>query len=373
MVSLVSASATERSRKMEEVRFTARSELVLVPVLVSDKSGMHVSGLKKEDFTVYEDGAERQVTTFEEITSNNQRLARANNPKEFSNMPGGNASDRRVTLIVLDLLNTPFLDQERSRQELLKYLSESVDEQEPTGLFVLTSRGIQVIHDFTADPLVLVGALRRVRGDASGKWKISEGLQVNTAANARTEADSSQDPRQHDIQSEMKRLKAMLKQAELNSQRFQQRVGITITLQAMQQLAQAMRGLSGRKALIWVSGGFPFDINNKFSIAGANAEEDLNAFYERTWQLLEDAQVALYPVDAKGLQANIADATVAHLDGGPGEFVRNANLARMNTEETFQTFAEGTGGRAYFNSNDLVRGFRKRFTTPHNTICLDIT
>ncbi|MGA2357098.1 MAG: VWA domain-containing protein, partial [Terriglobales bacterium] len=51
-----------------EVKFTARSELVLIPTLVTDKSGNHITGLKKEDFTVLENGAEQKIATFEEIT-----------------------------------------------------------------------------------------------------------------------------------------------------------------------------------------------------------------------------------------------------------------------------------------------------------------
>ena len=351
MASVLCAFATNKPTKNEEVTFTARSELVLVPVLVTDRSGAHVSGLKKEDFTVYEDGAPRQIATFEEITSNNQRLVRPSNPREFSNALGGSASEQRITLIVLDFLNTPFLDQQRGRQELLKYLMESVDEREPTGLLVLTSSGLQVIHDFTTDPLVLVGALHRVASDAGTKWKMSEELQAKAAAD-----DLAQVGRQNDIQSEVDKLEIIAARGELNLQRFQERLAITITLQAMQQVAQAMRGFSGRKALIWVSGGFPFDINEKFNIAGGDA--DLNDSYERTFQLLEDAQVAIYPVDDKGLQANSADAAVAHLGAGPGDNVRAGNWARMDTEATFQTFATATGGRAYFNSNDLVKGFR---------------
>src|ERR1700684_3954064 len=59
-----------------EVKFTARTELVLIPTLVTDKSGNHISGLKKEDFTVLENGSEQKIATFEEITSDAHRLSR---------------------------------------------------------------------------------------------------------------------------------------------------------------------------------------------------------------------------------------------------------------------------------------------------------
>src|ERR1019366_685677 len=94
-----------------EVKFTARTALVLIPTLVTDKSGNHISGLKKEDFTVLENGAEQKIATFEEITSDAHRLSRPKSPNEFSNSLPGESSNRRITLMVLDLINTPFMDQ----------------------------------------------------------------------------------------------------------------------------------------------------------------------------------------------------------------------------------------------------------------------
>jgi len=45
--------------------------------------------------------------------------------------------------------------------------------------------------------------------------------------------------------------------------------------------------------------------------------------------------------------------------GNPGKnYGRNMRSRQMDTESTFKTFASMTGGRAYYNSNDLVKGFR---------------
>ena len=133
----VSATPNNKEKDKEketesEVKFTARAELVLVPTLVTDKSGNHITGLKKEDFTVLENGAEQKIATFEEITSDPHRYSRPKSPNEFSNSIAGPASNRRITIMVLDLLNTRFTDQAYARQDLLKYLTQSVDQREPT-------------------------------------------------------------------------------------------------------------------------------------------------------------------------------------------------------------------------------------------------
>src|SRR5450755_2665058 len=162
-----------KDKENSELKFTARTELVLIPTLVTDKSHNHIGGLKKEDFTVLENGVEQKVATFEEITSAAQRWSRPGNPNassnsnDFSNMLAGQPANRRVTLIVLDLLNTPFVDQAYARKDLLKYLTQSVDQREPTALYTLNRNGLHIIHDFTTDPRVLVAALHKVKGDAA--------------------------------------------------------------------------------------------------------------------------------------------------------------------------------------------------------------
>ncbi len=354
-----------------EVKFTARSELVLIPTLVTDKSGNHITGLKKEDFTVLENGAEQKVATFEEITSDAQRMTRPRNPNEFSNSLAGGSTNRRITLIVLDFINTKFADQAYARQDLLKYLTQSVDQHEPTALYTLTRNGIQVIHDFTTDPRVLVAALHKVKGDPVQMVDSDEDVDAmsgtaTAAAPGGGGAKGSGGSKGSDsVASEVQNLQAMLQESALNFQSFEQRIAITYTLDGMQQVAQTLAGFPGRKSLIWASGGFPFSVSDntmQLAPAGRDTLSDVLPLYEHTWQLLNDAQIALYPVDVKGLQntsmPSISAPTTSASMRNPGQTYRRLSWRQMDTQGTFQTFASMTGGRAYYNSNDLVKGFR---------------
>ena len=339
-----------------EVKFTARTELVLIPTLVTDKSGNHILGLKQEDFTVLENGAEQRISTFEEITSDPHRLSRPRNPNEFSNSLAGGPSARRITLMVLDLINTPFMDQAYARKDLLKYLTQSVDQREPTALYTLTRSGVHVIHDFTTDPRVLVAALHKVKGDTSQMVDSLEDVEAITGT-ASPDGSAGVDPGA--VQTEAQQLQTMMEDAELNFQSFQQRLAITYTLQGMQQVAQALAGFPGRKALIWAGGGFPFSVSDntmQLAPAGRDTLSDVLPLYEHTWQLLNNAQIALYPVDVKGLQTVTTPSASVRTPGR--NYARNMTWRQMDTQGTLQTFAGMTGGRAYYNSNDLVKGFR---------------
>lgn len=373
----ICTSSVAKDKGNSEVKFTSRTELVLIPTLVTDKSGAHISGLKKEDFTVLENGSAQQISTFEEITSAPTLLSRPAHPDEFSNAVTGSGSTRRVTLIVLDLLNTSFADQAYARKELLTYLSQSVDRREPTGLYILDRSGIHVVHDFATAPGVLIAALRKVRGDASQMVDTPEDMEAMTGTatpeGSAGDSDStgggggrpgSAAAMAGAVQQEASRMQAMLEDAVLNFQSFQQRLAITYTLEAMQQVAQALGGFPGRKSLIWAGGGFPFSVSDntmQLAPAGRDSLVDVLPMYERTWQLLNDAQIALYPIDVKGLTSNGPSAAIGVPNNPkhPGAFNRSANWRQLDTQATLETFAAATGGRPYFNSNDLVKGFRQ--------------
>jgi VWFA-related protein len=331
---------------------------VLIPTLVTDKSGKHITGLKQEDFTVLENGAEQKIATFEEISTDPARFSRPRNsdPTIFSNSLGGGVSSRRITLMVLDLINTPIMDQAMARHDLLKYLTQSVDQREPTALYTLTRSGIHVVHDFTTDPRVLVAALHKVRGDPTQLVDSPETMET-IAGSASPDGSAGVDPGA--VQTEAQQLQSMMEDAALNLQSFEQRLAITYTLEAMQQVAQALAGFPGRKSLVWASGGFPFSVSDdtmQLAPAGRDSLTDVLPMYEHTWQLLNDAQISLYPVDVKGLQVVVAPN--ASLRNPGKNFSRNMSWRNLDTQSTLQTFAAMTGGRAYYNSNDLVKGFR---------------
>lgn len=360
-----------------EVKFTSRTELVLVPTVVTDKSGNHIAGLKKEDFTILENGSERQVATFEEITSDPVRLSRPLKPNEFSNsLSVSGRATRRITLIVLDVLNTSSADQAYLRNQLLKYLSQSLDSREPTGLYVLDRRGVHVIHDFTSDPRVLIAALHKVLGQPSQLVDTpGDVATVTGAANpvgsatggvSGMTAGPSGPPvtaLMSAVSAEAAALQTAIEDSTKNFESFQQRVAITYTLDAMQQVAQQLAGIPGRKALIWASGGFPFSVSDttmELALPAQATMADVRPQYERTWQLLNDAQIAVYAVDVKGPQPDMPTAST-EMKGGTAEFsndMRSVGFKQVNTQATFETFAAATGGRAYLNSNDLTKGFR---------------
>ncbi len=340
-------SAQETRPPAQTSTLTSRTELVLVPTLVREKSGVPVTGLAKTDFTLLENGAERKIAVFEEIKTTAVRQRRQALPAgEFSNYLVDEPAPRRVTVIVMDSINTQFSDRAYARDHILKFLGEMAGSNEPVALLQLQRGGVRVIHDFTTDPAVLAKALRRFRPGAE-------------APVAESEEDSS-DPL---VSAEAQQVASMMQETEQNFQAFQRLVAARLTLDGMQAIASAYAALPGRKSLIWASGGFPFSIDDlSRALSGGvgsatSTLSDILPFYEKTWQALNDANMALYPVDVRGLVVLAPTASSRISASNIQASAQRRAWMHQETLATFREFADMTGGRAYFNTNDLVRAF----------------
>jgi VWFA-related protein len=330
-----------------QTSFKVRAELVTVPVVVTDKSGAHIENLKKEDFVVLEDGKEQKLATFEEIQPPLGPLRRTSpQPNQFSNVAPGESSPTRLIMIVLDMINTPFEDQAYAKKQLLKYLADTIDSSQPTSLMVITRSGLKVIHDFTTDPQVLIAALKKVQGQRQ--------LVEEASQEAIPEGGDQ-------LSQEISSLMEFQQQTEQAMESFQRRVAIIDTLEAMQQIAQSAAGLPGRKALIWASAGFPFSINDTTMVLTEGPRLDSLAdvlpLYEKTWKALNQSQIAVYPVDVRGLTN--PGFVSSQIRNPRRDYYSRAQWQHLDTLGTFQVFAQATGGRAFYNTNDLSTAFRK--------------
>jgi len=162
----------------------------------------------------------------------------------------------------------------------------------------------------------------------------------------------------------LQQMEALQKEIELNVNSQLRRYSVLNTLAGLRQVAQACALIPGRKAVVWVTGGIPFDISpTDMSIMGSPFPggrrdwSDVYAEYVRTWRALNDSQVALYPIDVRGMtNPTLVDPSVmnqgSRLDRRAGPY-----QDRQTTSADY-TFADATGGRAFYGS-DLKKGFEE--------------
>ena len=338
--------------------FTSTTELVLIPTVVHDKSGDHVAGLQKEDFSVKQDGKSRPIAVFEEVRTDSGRVHRSTGEHgTFSNFePGGN-DYHRLNIIVVDFVNTPFADQANARAELVKFLSEVAESGEPMCLMALTRGGLTLVHDFTDDPKLLAAALRKVES--------------NTAPLIHEPTvDPGHPPPSDPLGGMLTMLIRGQMQAEALQASTERKDTAFITVQALQQVAKAFRGLPGRKALIWASSGFPFSLSPPSTLmcdpaCPVSQRGEIQSAYDNLWRLMNDAQIAIYSVDLRSSVSGMPSADEGTFtrpsDVGDPEFdtAAQAQWKRQDTDSALQLFAENTGGKAFLGGNNLVQTFQQ--------------
>jgi hypothetical protein len=140
---------------------------------------------------------------------------------------------------------------------------------------------------------------------------------------------------------------------------FQQEKAIEVTMNAFLGIAWSLSGVPGRKSVIWATGGFPFTIASDSAVPGGY----LSLLYERTMAALTSAQISVYPVDVRGLVATsvVSDPSVSRTRTGPALMRQVTNRAwlQQSSLDTLIEFADMTGGKAFYNSNDLASSFKR--------------
>jgi VWFA-related protein len=368
--------------------FRVSTKAVVVDVVVTDSKGHPVKGLVQQDFHLAEDGKPQDLHSFREFTGNDDQPKTATSPPAPQSLPAAVpakpsanffSNDTRVaesgsvTMILFDLLNTPLQDQVFARQQLLKFL-QSKPKNSQLALCTLSggaSSGatshLRLIQGFTADETLLLAAARGKKAlPKNVRWQVSASGTENSVDRVASLAQSGET-------SGFQGLSAVLQsmQAEQQVTDTDERAGIT--LESMMLLSRYLSGIPGRKNVVWLSGSFPISISATTN-SGNPALDNPNYTYKikLVTNLLAEAQIAVYPVDVRGLLGGglAADnsggmggpTTVAPVDFSASSVIAPTpnipqdmqSLAREAAErDTLTQFATATGGKAFYNSNGI--------------------
>jgi VWFA-related protein len=304
----------------------ANTRLVVVDVVATDSKGNPVSDLKAEDFTVLEDGKPQKLSAFT-FKRHSQATQVAGGPAGggFSNAPQYKDVSS-LNVILLDSINGNFDSHAYGRDELLKFLDKGTLTQ-PTALYVLEQKLI-LMHDFTTNIAELKALVEGYKPKGSSRV---QGVYAAASPFSERAADDSTTPNT-----------------------------MNISINALNTLARALAGYPGRKNLIWVSAGFPLTLfpeiindtpsgvitngnvsappglSNVQFASGQGTGKDFEEAIEKTANALMNAQVAVYPIDESGVNRN----------------------NHLNTINTMRALADRTGGKAFYNTNDIQAGVR---------------
>jgi VWFA-related protein len=313
--------------------FRSLSSVVTVNVVVTDRYNQPVSNLQARDFTVLEDGRPQSIRYFEQHWPTDKEASVAPlqlPPHQFTNFrdqyPTG-----VMNIVLFDMLNTPMMDQVYGRDQLLKFL-RNIPQGQLVALFTLDSR-LRMVQGFTDDPEKLLRAANMVHPGMTTQMASSEQQIRQQEAEARSLGDLSG---------------AHFAQALADEESFRAGYRVEATVDAIAALSRAVAGYAGRKNLLWLSAGFPLYVGPDVNLPDPMRNVvRYQAQVNRLGIALASSEMAVYPIDVRGLVVNQLDAS-----SRTDETLRDMSWL-WSSHDTMREIANQTGGEAYYNTNGI--------------------
>lgn len=351
----------DKSKTQAVTTIKTRVRQVLLDVVVTDRKNRLVTGLTREDFTVTEDRAPQEILSFEAHAGTDQSANNSGPPLQLPKLPentflnlNGTREDLPLNVILYDVLNTPVTDQPFARRDIRKFLKNM-----PLGsryaIFVLSDK-LHLLQGVTDSEAELLAAMDSLA--ARSQSPLFGPSPANSGSPGQALADSGLVPNYPEPQAMLGRLTHL--ESVVNLYLLRRRVELTLT--AFGEIAQFLRGVPGRKNLLWLSGSFPAGVlpGGDAIDPFANAVDFSPALSQATNQLTLN-QVAVYPVDVRGLEGSpIYDASNSRNYSAISlEKDRLKFWSQLAGEhDAMDEIAEFSGGHAFYNTNGLAQALQ---------------
>lgn len=364
-----SVASNQSTPETPVFRTSARD--VVLDVVVTKGNGDAVTALGQQDFAITEDGKPQTIDFFEEHTaaelSKNVEQEMPPLPAAaVTNVPPATVGDA-VNVLLLDSLNTSPQVQANVHREILDFLKE-MKPGTRMAIFTLGSK-LRYVQGFTTDSSALLAALKQ--GEQGEK-------------HGRTRSDATDDA------SDIAALQAMqssgyaiaaLQAEQANARAEDLAARASMTFQALTYLAHYLSGVPGRKNLLWFASSFPVVIfpsqEETKSIEKNPVLRGTMTRAKETADLFTSAQISIYPIGAEGMMTEHmmdadsagpgAPAGIGHAGSAPESPVSNGTMSpliagaseRAQVIGAMEQLAVSTGGKAFYNTNDLNRAMEK--------------
>ena len=120
-----------------------KTSLVMIPTVVTDKSGKRVEDLREEDFEVLRDGRVQKIGFFKHVLTKAELMKAAATPPDAATNVVEGVNDR-LTIFVADFLNSSRSEQKTAYVQLLDFLTKAVDVREPLCLLAIDANGAEL-------------------------------------------------------------------------------------------------------------------------------------------------------------------------------------------------------------------------------------
>ena len=368
---------TPRSEPEPPAVLKVTTRLVTVDVVARDRHGNPVRDLTAKDFQISEQSgshkSQQQIASFRLLDRSLKNASDAESAAlqlpagVFTNMVSRKSLSSPPTILLVDGLNTDATTQLQVRQQMVRLLA-SVPSDVPMAVFLL-GRKLRLLQSFTTDTKLLRAAAQRALSLEATNLQAKDARDDTLSHSSLLEQMAGAEG-QSDVPGGAPRpgsnSNAMLAMRALELQRFEREqyaesmdMRVKLTFDALRLIARHVSGYPGRKNLIWLSSAFPLAITpdaNLTMVAKFSGMRNYGAEMSAVASALTDAQIAVYPVDPRGMQTQALFDAQSRGKANPfseGATLNRESSVRFLTQDSMENLAQQTGGKVCMNNNDL--------------------
>jgi VWFA-related protein len=324
-----------------QITFRAEINYVEVDARVLDRDGKFVSGLKPEDFQVFEDGKPQKIAAFSMVNIPLERAERplfAAKPIERDVRTNLEGADGRIYVIVLDDLHTAPLRSQRIKAAAKLFIERYVGANDLAAV-VHTSGRADAGQEFTTSQTRLLRAVDKFMGRklTSSTRNMIEDVQRRAGTPLSGEPATDMDDKERGYQARN-------------------------TLESIRNLSNYLGNIRGRrKAVVMFGEGIDYNINELFNDQITEAQTVIDATRDMLAAATR-ANVAIYAVDPRGLGAEFD--SLAEIQSFPDDTSLGLGMSSIFNEvrlsqDSLRVMGEETGGFAVVNKNDFRDAFQR--------------
>lgn len=333
---------------------TVEVRVVNLEVVVTDRDGLPVTGLTADDFRLTVDEAEQPIRYFTEVRGGAAVAA------EASAAAGGAAVESVPSLQPGEPVGASYLvfvddffTLSHDRNSVLQALRDDVERLGPEDRMALVAFDgdkLDMLTSWTNSPRELERALRDAQArPAKGLRRVSERRSFTSDRRSRSGFPGV----------EGRRVNALDTRLDVDERFYAETLERQLE-NVSSAVAAALRGFAnppGRKVLVLLSGGWPYEIDdyvaNQFDRAVAEpGVQNGRELYAPIIDTANQLGYTIFTVDVPGLGGD--SSTDVEIDAVPENDARFASFLRENNQQyTLQSVATATGGKALLNSARL--------------------
>ena len=346
-------SPTPPPPKSQEDVVRVYTELVQTDVMVFDKSGKFINGLKPTDFQLLIDGKPRDIQAFEQIAagSNEETQLAAARGATSVNLARPVPLDRgRIVFFYVDDLHMDLPGIQATKKVVNSFIDSEMGQNDQAAV-ASASGQIGFLQQLTTERAVLKLALDRLvpRNNPARDYQRPPMSEYEAMLIDRRDRDVLEIFIDETIRQNPGMTRASAEALVESRASSVQAYGGHLTfasLAGLETLIKSARNLPGRKIIFFLSGGFLIE----------NQQNDVMSKLRDITYAAAKSGVVIYSMDTRGLVASLTDASSDRIMDISGRLERATHGELLSTQDGMNALAADTGGKAVFNTNDLKRG-----------------